>query len=328
MRIKKFMSVLLVMALMFSFCSFFVYAESVETIYSKDLNYEAYGFGSSADTITDTISKSTSTYSSKSCTVYRFPVSGSYDNRFLGLMYEDNFKAGHNYSLNLYLNSDLPSSTRFSIYFDYIDYSGTVIKEVTLFEYSGTTSDLSKWIEVDVKFSPDSSLISSSSKQQIVIMFDYSSQAMSYVRVSEIIELTDEDDNDSWFEKIIESITSLPERIGNAISEFFTMLKNYFLYFQHPVSLDEDGVVLDANGQPIYTNPFGSALESVKNTFDGWIEDIDTFISDMDESRINVSTYIEKGTSVINEVMSASPILTACIIFAAGFLVIRKVVGR
>lgn len=358
MRIKKFMSVLLVMALMFSFCSFFVSAEYVEIIYSKNGEFMAIGgTGTSMADITSTITKSTSTYSGKACTTFRYPASGSYSSRVIIVDYDAVLKVNHNYNLHLFLNSDLPSYTEFAVYLSYVDFDGIIRNSTTLFEYSGKTSDLTNWIEVNVNFTPDNSYISSSSNQVIEIQFINTSQAMSYVRISELIELTDEDDNSSWFEKIINAIKEIPtnfvngvksffENLGNKISElgdsiesffinlgedigeFFTMLKNYILYFEHPVTLNDDGVLVDSSGNPIYTNPFASAMEKVKNTFNGWIDDIDQFVSDMDVSRNNVSSYISQGTSIINDVMSASPVLTACIIFVAGFLVIRKVVGR
>ena len=112
------------------------------------------------------------------------------------------------------------------------------------------------------------------------------------------------------------------------IKGFFDMLKNFLLYFQHPVELNSDGVLVDGSGKPIYINPFDSALADVEATVNGWIDDIKVFVDDMDESRIEVSGYIEIGTEFINDIMSAHPIISACILFAVAFFVVRKVVGR
>lgn len=136
------------------------------------------------------------------------------------------------------------------------------------------------------------------------------------------------EDIGDWFSELGESIGQFFTDLGESIKGFFEMLKNYLLYFQHPVKLNSDGVLVNDKGQPIYTNPFDSAIDQVKETVDGWISDIKDFINDMDTSRVNVSGYLKTGTGFINDIMSAAPILSACVIFAAAFFVIRKVVGR
>lgn len=136
------------------------------------------------------------------------------------------------------------------------------------------------------------------------------------------------EDIGDWFSELGESIGQFFTDLGESIKGFFEMLKNYLLYFQHPVKLNSEGVLVNDKGQPIYTNPFDSAIDQVKETVDGWIADIKDFIDDMDTSRVNVSEYLKTGTGFINDIMSAAPILSACVIFAAAFFVIRKVVGR
>lgn len=136
------------------------------------------------------------------------------------------------------------------------------------------------------------------------------------------------DDLKTWIDGLGENIKQWFIDLGNDISEFFTMLKNYLLYFQHPVTVNADGVLIGKDGKPVYTNPFDSAIDKVKTTVDDWLSKINDFVDGMEQSRLDVTGYLESGTGVINKVLKASPILTACVVFAVGFLVIRKVVGR
>lgn len=136
------------------------------------------------------------------------------------------------------------------------------------------------------------------------------------------------DDLKTWIDGLGEDINQWFIDLGNDISEFFTMLKNYLLYFQHPVTVNADGVLIGKDGKPVYTNPFDSAIDKVKETVDDWLTKINDFVDGMEQSRLDVTGYLESGTGVVNKVLKASPILTACVVFAVGFLVIRKVVGR
>ena len=116
--------------------------------------------------------------------------------------------------------------------------------------------------------------------------------------------------------------------LGDSIGEFFEMLKNYLLYFQHPVTLDKDGVPVGADGNPVYTNPFASKIEQFKETVNGWLQQIKDFVAQIDNSAESVSSYIKNGSSIVSGVLTAVPILTAVLTFALVLLVVRKVVGR
>ncbi len=132
----------------------------------------------------------------------------------------------------------------------------------------------------------------------------------------------------TWIDDLGENIKQWFTDLGNDISDFFTMLKNYLLYFQHPVTVNADGVLIGKDGNPVYTNPFDSAIDKVKETVDDWLAKINDFVESMESSRLSVTGYLESGSGVVNKVLKASPILSACVLFAVGFLVIRKVVGR
>ena len=390
MRIKKFMSVLLVMALMFSFCSFFVSAADDGAINTRDLDFSASvqvlnSAGTSTvqhDVTNDVTVDTTNAEVVKGYVRYTFPSSNYFDTKrtsaSLVIFNDSKFNSSHEYNLkfNYAFNKPLAFSCIVSLRFK--DNSGNFLKQQFLFQASHDKNQYNISHPVDIDFNLDTDGIDSGYKCELVISFvqdGYNSSDVQRFYVSPEIYLTDKDDDSGWFQKIIDAIhgigdfftdlgnsiynnftslslsistklSSLGDRIsgfftdlgnkiedffinlGENIGEFFTMLKNYILYFEHPVTLNSDGVLVDSSGNPIYTNPFASAMDKVKNTFNGWIGDIEQFVSNMEVSRKNVSNYISKGTSIINDVMSASPVLTACIIFVAGFLVIRKVVGR
>lgn len=132
----------------------------------------------------------------------------------------------------------------------------------------------------------------------------------------------------SWFSDLKETIKQKFVDLGNDIGEFFEKLKNYLLYFQHPVTTNSDGVLIGADGKPVYTNPFESALQKVEDTVYDWLGKISNFLDSMEQSRVDVSGYLENGSALVNGVLKASPALAVCLTFAVGFFVIRKVVGR
>lgn len=132
----------------------------------------------------------------------------------------------------------------------------------------------------------------------------------------------------SWFSDLKETIKQKFVDLGNDIGEFFEKLKNYLLYFQHPVTTNSEGVLIGADGKPVYTNPFESALQKVEDTVYDWLGKISNFLDSMEQSRTDVSGYLENGSTLVNGVLKASPALAVCLTFAVGFFVIRKVVGR
>lgn len=171
------------------------------------------------------------------------------------------------------------------------------------------------------------------------------------------VTFVDRTDNPGWLGKILQRFTDLGNTIGgfftnlgnkiggfftdlkdslvqkfvdlgNSIGEFFDMLRDYILYFEHPVDLDSNGVPIGADGKPVYTNPFASKLDEFKTTVNGWLDTINEFINSIDSSRVAVAGYLSNGSTLINGVLSAVPILSVVLTFAIVFLVVRKVVGR
>lgn len=131
-----------------------------------------------------------------------------------------------------------------------------------------------------------------------------------------------------WFKDLGDRIHQFFVDLGNDIGEFFTMLKNYLLYFQHPVTVNSDGVLIGADGKPVYTNPFNSAIDKVETTVNGWITTIKNFCNSIDENANSVSEWLTTGSSLIQKVIVAVPILAVLVGFGTALIVIRKVVGR
>lgn len=116
--------------------------------------------------------------------------------------------------------------------------------------------------------------------------------------------------------------------LGDSIGDFFDMLKDYLLYFEHPVTLDSNGVPIGADGKPVYTNPFASKIDEFEQTINGWLTQIQNFVNQIGSAGSSVSSYIENGSLIVTGVLGAVPVLTAVLTFALVLLVVRKVVGR
>lgn len=116
--------------------------------------------------------------------------------------------------------------------------------------------------------------------------------------------------------------------LGNRIGEFFTMLKNYILYFQHPVTLNADGVPVDGNGNPVYTNPFDDTLDSVSDTLDDWFDSLDDFILTIQSVNVQITGYLQTFTNIFNRFNAGVPIIGVIITLALIVIVIKKIMGR
>lgn len=132
----------------------------------------------------------------------------------------------------------------------------------------------------------------------------------------------------TWIENLGNDIKQWFVDLGEDIGEFFTMLKNYLLYFQHPITVNSDGVLIGSDGKPVYTNPFNSAIDKVETTVNGWITTIKNFCNSIDENANSVSEWLTTGSSLIQKVIVAVPILAVLVGFGTALIVIRKVVGR
>ena len=359
MKTKKIISIILTFLLMFSFCSFSVSAvDGTGEFSAKDLSVSAYvtnnvdGVLQNTTVTNDLIISDVTTGTFKGFRKYSFPnntdsvvrteVTLTLSNKFeVRNGHEYNFKFKWGYQFKVPCTLDISLFIR--------DSSGNLVKTQSI--YNASSPGYLQAHNIDFNFTPSVPETDSGYSCNFVIRFiqnyyESSSGNLQSFYLSPTLSLTDLDDDTGLINSIIEAIKAIPDRIkgfftdlansigsffqelADNIKGFFDSLKNYILYFQDPVTLNEDGVLVDANGNPIYVNPFENSIEDIKETFNGWIEDIRGFISGMDESRVQVSGYLQTGTGLINDILSASPIISAVLIFIASFFVIRKVVGR
>lgn len=343
MKTKKIISIILTFLLMFSFCSFSVYAADTTgefsindcTVISSIVSSDGGTTNASKDMIVTDISSGTY----KNMRSYAFPpYSEGEERRSVMVKLIENFpvRAEHEYNLKFKWAYNFNASCRFIVALRFLDASNKLIKSQVL--YTSESPGPHSVRSFDLNFTPILPEDQSGYKCDLYIEFNqnaFDGVNLQTFYISQTLSLTDLDDNSGLINSIIDAIKAIPERIKGFFTEladnikgFFDSLKNYILYFQDPVTLNEDGVLVDANGNPIYVNPFENSIEDIEETFNGWIEDIRGFISGMDESRVQVSGYLQTGTGLINDVLSASPIISAVLIFIASFFVIRKVVGR
>ena len=111
---------------------------------------------------------------------------------------------------------------------------------------------------------------------------------------------------------ILDRIKELPETLSN----FFTTLKNYLLYFSsEPVERTESA--------------FSNLLDSVVTNLQLYIDEIDNYVNNyLPDTRDNVIEYIEVGTVVIDDFLSGVPIISYLLLFAIAIIFVKKAVGK
>lgn len=402
MKFKRILSVLLIIACLFSFCSFSVNAANNDgnmDFYAS--NADLYCYYINEETQTEiAMTPKTTVFNWKDREAFRIILSnadGAHDFsgpiRFVESFTLPQLHADHEYSLDFWYAFNTASFGSLFVVLEVLDGNQNLINSQILYTSpDNLTSDT--WTNCNISFKPDLSGVQSGYSCRLIFRFCQAHNGSPWsVHISNYIYFNDNDDDSGlldgildWLSRIYHSVaggtdregvthtgivqgiknglSNLGDRISNFfdnlaenikqkfndlkswienlgnnikqwfidlgenIREFFTMLKNYLLYFQHPVTLNSDGVLVGADGQPVYTNPFANALEKVENTVYGWLNDISNFLDGIDESRQNVKAYLDNGSTFINGIFKISPILSVCVAFAVAFLVIRKVVGR
>lgn len=156
--------------------------------------------------------KTSTTYNSVNCTVYGMGNSSGYVAKSIIAHEITDLNSGHEYNIKFKYNSSLPASTVFVCDLVFYSSSGTELRRQTLFEDFNMSSG---WHTVDVDFKPDNSGLNSGYKSKIEFTFTNTSTVLVYFRLSDIVELTDKDDNSNWFQKIINAIKEIPVKLGN-----------------------------------------------------------------------------------------------------------------
>lgn len=122
------------------------------------------------------------------------------------------------------------------------------------------------------------------------------------------------------------AITDKLENVKIAIGDFFTMLKNYLLYFKHPVTLNNEGVPVDSQGNPVYMNPFKEP--DIFETLDEWVENIQNSKETTEEAAEEGLEHISGVMGIITTLFTRVPFLTIFFGFILAVVIIKKVTGR
>ncbi len=402
MKIKRILSVLLIIACLFSCCSFSVSAVNDGgnmDFYANNTDLYCYYFNEETQ-LEVPVTPRTDLFTWKDKEAFRVIIptaDGPQDStgpiRFVESFSLPQLHADHEYTLDFWYAFNTASFGSLFVVLEVLDGNQNLINSQILYTSpDNLVSDT--WTECNISFKPDLSAVQSGYSCRLIFRFCQVHNGRPWaIHISNYIYFNDNDDDSGllngvldWLSRIYHSVAGGTDREGvnhtgivqgikngltnlgdrfstfisdlkqglidklegvkssientingiqqwfidlkNSIKDFFTMLKNYLLYFQHPVTLNSDGVLVGADGQPVYTNPFANALEKVEDTVYGWLDDISNFLDGIDESRQNVSEYLENGSTFINGIFKISPIFSVCVAFAVVFLVIRKVVGR
>ena len=233
----------------------------------------------SAD-ITDSIVIDSGSYLDEACTTYTFPfdVSNEYVVRIVQGQYIENFNSKHEYNLNFKFSCSLPSSTSFSVNLVYYDSVGSVLRTQELYSNLAANYNVD-WQDVNIDFSPDSSGLSGY-KARLEFNFLTTSDAAVICRLSSVIHLSDKDDNSGWFQKIINAINEIPEKLsnlGDTIGTFFSNLRDGLSSDLEDQTEAEGGFFSDLRDK------LSAKFEEVGNAISGKFEEISQGFTDFFE---------------------------------------------
>lgn len=272
-----------------------------------------------------------------------------------------NFVGGHEYNLKFKYSVGVAGHTNFVCQLAFYDGNGELLSYQVLYSKNPTSTS---WYDVDINFSADTSAITSGYTVRLEFIWTSTTYGAINYYISEDIYLNDNDDEDGLLHSIIEWLRDIRDKLvngfsnlgltitnklqsvqsaitnaidgieqwfidlGEDIGEFFTMLKNYVLYFQHPVTLNSDGVPVDGQGNPVYVNPFTDTLDNITDTLDDVFDDMDDFIAMIQSVNVQITGYLSTFTAIFNRFNTGVPIIGVIIALAMIVIVIRKILGR
>lgn len=206
----------------------------------------------------DKLSVSSGTYSGEACTSLTIPFDSVNSLRYVCSYHIENLSASHEYNLKFKTSCSVLTSVGTTMCMVYlVFYNGdTILKEQ---ELGGTSFNSLNWQTVDFDFKPDASGLGGY-KTRLEFRFVSSTNLAVIYRLSDIIEFTDKDDNSNWFQRIINAIKEIPEKIGDLRDN----ISNYFSNLGDRITAKFDNV-----GTSI-TNKF----EEVKTAIGSWFTEI------------------------------------------------------
>lgn len=265
--------------------------------------------------------------------------------------------SNHSYKLSFDLYGDF-SIVNFNVVLSITNANSTGQLEV-LYNCTENLRTAGNVKSVTLNFTP-SDFSASFSAIALEFWFYKDSASAQNINISNI-SLIDVDENSSWFSRLWESIKSgfssvlgrlstLTTNIGNwfsdvgtwisdlgsdigqffvdlgqDIGEFFTALKNWLLYFRNPVYFDNQGNLVDENGNLIYTNPFSNS--DFLTQLESWVTQLDNSIDDVLDGVGTGLDSIENVLTPFSAIIQGVPFLTIFIAFALGIIVIKKVIS-
>ncbi len=256
------MSVLLCCCLFVSVLSLNVSAAEVDGFYSRNMVHKAYILQNVDNVLTpfdytDHLTVSNGTYVGKNCTLYSLPSISTSNIRYVSSYQIEELNASHEYHIKFQSSSNIVSETNMCLV-SLVFYNGDEILRTQ--NLGGCNFPNDQWQEVEFDFVPDTSGLGGY-KTRIEFQFiSYSNTNSVTYRLSDFIEFEDKDDNAGWFQKIINAIKEIPEKIGDLRDN----ISNYFSALGDRITAKFESV-----GTSI-TNKF----EEVKNAIGSWFTEI------------------------------------------------------
>ncbi len=211
-RIPFFISIILLMFVSFGISSA---AAEVDGFFSADMELEAVSRSDGVDTdITSKITVGADTFDGVNSTRYTVPLTAGTQARFITAYQAENLNSTHEYNLSFKVQSSVPSSTAFFCYLYFYGPSGDLIGVQTLATLSGSNFK-SGWNDININFVPNASNLTTGYTNKIVFQFLTESNLLQYYRVSNFIELTDNNSSDSLLRDILYAISTLDTNIDS-----------------------------------------------------------------------------------------------------------------
>lgn len=224
---------------------------------------------------TDHLTVSNGTYAGKNCTLYSLPSISTSNIRYVSSYQIEELNASHEYHIKFQSSSNIISETNMCLV-SLVFYNGDEILKTQ--NLGGCNFPNDQWQEVEFDFVPDTSGLGGY-KTRIEFQFiSYSNTNSVTYRLSDFIEFEDKDDNAGWFQKIINAIKEIPEKIGDLRDS----INNYFSNLGDRITSKFESV-----GTSI-TNKF----EEVKNAIGSWFTEIGDKLS---------NKFAEVGNSITSK---------------------------
>lgn len=281
--VKPLISLILIIGILFSF-SVSSYAATTEgaiqRIDTSTIPFTAVRYSTYQEGITDSVTRSTRYQNGILYNAFNIPAehyfsSMSSDKIHVRLYTYDFFdlkiNTEYNLKLSYYIRYVLPASVNF--YIRIYDNTDNVFKTIDLYtlNYTQSTSDQTKFVDFNFILSKDD-VPTGGFKCKFCFDFEQSYKpvavgADNYICLSQYITLEDLDDNSGWFQKIIDAIKSLPEKIGQFFTNLGTQIGIFFTELGNKVTE--------------LKNSIKGFFDNLINNLKQWFKDVGNWFSEL-----------------------------------------------